>query len=712
MAVSLLLVLAAPMVYLPEESSTGSRGKDASACCTTFPTIMISEFYPCALNDDEYFVLSNPSDHPVLLGGWQLTDEEGSVSFLEQAHIGPGSCLSVSFNASSYSTAYGSRPTVGLDEGSTNVLCESLGSFRMGDDGDALILLDGGGGVVDSVPYGGYTDYVPAWLGRPVPSPRAGEVMKRVSIDGRLVDSGTSNDWMPFREYRYGYTSVAPFSTEVTPGNLTAFVSPDCSLDVICSMIGSASRTIRLCTYEFSSSSACSALLGALSRGVEVRLLVDGSPSGGIDDKAIVALSALAREGACVHVVAGNLDDGVVRHMSALHSKYMVIDSETIVVTSENFVPSGLPVDRVFGNRGWGIAATDGLLATHLSSVFDDDSRADRLDIRDWRDDGRYDPLSEPGEIEASEHPDGILPPLVTTTPVSVSLAFSPDASLNRPFLADVMASERSLLAEQFQADLMWTTRWSEHDIVNPLVAEAIDGARSGVSSRILLDSSWFNLERNEEVVEAVLAVSSAEALACQARLMNPSGPVTVLHNKGLVVDGRLSVVSSNNWVYASFARNRELAATIDSEEVARYFTSAFDVDWFPDVVSPVIQVPTEVSVPSGSWVNLSSECCTDDRMLAGVRWDVDADGSVDSRSYCLSVLMPVPGDFVIALTVTDSWGNEATERIVIHVTGEGYSSAEAQPAPHPLASVTAGAILAGLMVSRLLHRRASRRGR
>jgi cardiolipin synthase len=676
------------------------------------PGVLISEFYPCAANDDEYFVLFNRDEAPVELGGWQLTDGEGVVHFLERTRIPALSSFSVSFNGSSYLAAYGSPADIAVDRDAFGVLCGLAGSFRLGNDGDSLVLLDGRGLEVDAVKYGECAEAPVTWIGWPVPSPRTGEVIRRITYAGVPQDTNTAVDWTPFREHRYGYTSWGCPTSDVAPGGLTAFVSPDCIADVLLEVLDHAHRDIRLCTYELSSRLVCRAILRAIDRGVDVRILVDGGPVGGIDDGAVAALSVLTASGAQVRVLAGSMDEGIVRHVYALHSKYMVVDSGRVVVMSENAVPSGVPVDRVFGNRGWGVAIESDELGDFMARVFDDDSRWDRPDVLDWRSDPRYDPFAEPPDYEVSRHPTGMIPPYVTSAQARVTLALSPDASIVEPFMLGLLASNSDIIVEQFQTDLMWRTRWSELEVLNPLIQGVIESTRENASARVLLDSSWFNIERNGEVVDALSLVSHAESLGCSARLLDARSPVTVLHNKGMIADGQRSVVSSNNWVYASFARNRELGAVVESEEVAGYFTKAFDADWYPDVVDPTVDVSKEVSVPVGSWVNLSAEGCSDDRMVADISWDVGSDGTVDSRDDVMPILVAFPGETVVLLTVTDAWGNHATQTITITATGDGYDTVDDDD--HVLGRYVSGATVVVVSVFTLLLtlRRRGARGR
>lgn len=608
--------------------------------------------------DDEYVTICSQGDEDIDLAGWSLTDGEGSLVFREGAVIGGGCQVCISFNSSSYSSAYGQPPDYSVDyfDGVASVQID--GTFRLADDGDSIALIDSDGAEVDFVLFGDAEPTSDAWIGPALPAPRKGEVIRRIPS---LADTDTAADWQHFREFRYGYTEHRPLRLLVEPGNLTAFVSPDCSLDTVLDMISSARESIRLCAYELDSSNVFEALIAALDRGVGVRTLIEGSPVGGMSQGGIAALSRLADAGAEVTVLSGNLRNGVVKHVSAMHSKYIVVDCDGLVVLSENFVDDGLPVDKVFGNRGWGIAVRNQGLAQYMSAVFDEDVRPGRPDVVDWRTDERFDDDIAVGDIADSPHTEGILLPFISTSPAEVELCLSPDCSITAPFLCDVIAASHDICIEQFQTDLLWATRWSDSESLSPLLAKVVEMLRAGGSCRMLLDSTWFNLDRNGEVADALTAVASVESTDGAFEMMHESSPITVAHNKGMLADGEVAVVSSNNWVYASFAKNRELAAIVHSAEVTDYLLRAFKLDWYPDVMAPVIEASAEVVVSCGDWVTLSTACCSDDRLVVDYSWDIGCDGTVDGDGRELRFLVTTPGVTEVLLTVADGWGNEAT---------------------------------------------------
>jgi len=397
-------------------------------------------------------------------------------------------------------------------------------------------------------------------------------------------------------------------------------------------------------------------------------LLVDGAPVGDITENEIASLSVLRRAGAQVLTVNGNLSNKAVQHIGALHAKYIVIDSAVSIVMSENLVEDGLPQDRVFGNRGWGVMVNEVGLAGYLTELFESDSRRNRPDVIDWLSDPRFNESATLPMTSESEHDQMLVAPFVTSERALVTVVTSPDGSVSHPYLLRYMNAVKSLVAEMFQADLYWKSRWTGEDYLNPLVESLLDSAARGVDEKILLDSSWFNIEGNEPVIDHLRDSSSANLSGCY-RLIDERSPVTLLHNKGVIVDGTVSAITSNNWVYASFARNRELALIVESQEIASHFEKCFDYDWIPDASPPVCNAGNDLRLQLGRDAVLDASASNDDRLIADYSWDFDADGVVDSRDVEALFESDVPGEHLIVLEVTDAWGNSATDEIRVIVS-------------------------------------------
>jgi len=635
-------------------------------------SILISEFYPCGLLDDEYVKLRSATQIPVDLRNWSLTDGEGVLRFCQDQWLQPSASLIISMNSSSYFSAYGVYPDISTTDPRTQRNISLNGSWRLSDAGDSLALLDSRGTVVDFVVYGNCSDTSPCWNGPPISALRKGEVGKRIATGIYCQDTNSRMDWQPFREYRYGYTEFEPLETTVAPGALTSFVSPDCSLEVVTETLGSARSSIRLCAYELDSVAVCTSLLQAAARGVSVQVLLDGAPAGGISEREKTCASVLAAGGVHLDMLNGNLGLKIVQHIGPLHAKYAVVDTRTSIVLSENFVESGLPVDKLCGNRGWGVRIEDSNVARYLAALFDSDSRTSRSDVLEWKTDARFDAHAVLPASPQVNHTRGILDPFRSTCESRIKLVPSPDGSLIAPFAGSMLSSASSIKTEQFQVDLLWDTRWDESPCPSPLL-EALEVAMSrGASVEMLLDSTWFNLEMNSDVVAHMASNVLNGSWAGEFKLSDSSGPVTVLHNKGAVVDGGRVLISSNNWGYSSFARNRELAAILESNELAAYFSKAFVFDWTPDDTAPNADAGEDQTVDLGEQVRLDGGGSSDDRVVAHWAWDIDEDGETECTTEQTLFFATKPGRIEISLTVEDAWGNRGYDTISIEIRPDG----------------------------------------
>lgn len=653
----------------PHPISHGAASIESSTGDIAGP-LLISEFYPCAASKDEYLVIANTLADSVGLRGWSLEDGEGILRFVVEVIIDSRSTLSLSFNGSSYLSAYGKYPDVVLGGSGNAGTVESTGSFRLADDGDAMVLRAPTGYVSDFVCYGQSPGLDGSWLGDPIPAPKKGEVVKRLRTAGTYADTDSKSDWIAFREYRYGYTELGEVKFQIPSGSLTAYTSPDCAMDVILEMIEIAQTSILACSYELSSPEICRALARAVGRGVDVHILVDGAPSGGMASEQVTCLSFLASCGARVSIVKGDLERGIVGHVGPMHAKYIVTDSSRTLIQSENLVATGVPSDRIFGNRGWGILAVDDSMARYVKRIFDSDTIVTRPDVSDWRSDPRFDAYAVVPQSKASDHPTGMMVPLVTTEPSEITLHPSPDSSVLSPFLLGMVESARTIWAEQFQLDLYWDDRSTGVDEVNPLVTALVTAMEAGATARLLCDSTWFNLERNSAVVEYLGRVAAERGLSGEFKLIDGDCPVTVLHNKAVLMDGERTVISSNNWVWSSFARNRELAATVRSREIAAYFAESYTADWWPDRTPPIADAGLDVRAASGGEIVLSGNASRDDRIIASCSWDLYADGSIDGRGESIAFNITNPGTYKMRLIVEDSWGNKDTDDVLVTVVG------------------------------------------
>ena len=73
-------------------------------------------------------------------------------------------------------------------------------------------------------------------------------------------------------------------------------------------------------------------------------------------------------------------------------------------------------------------------------------------------------------------------------------------------------------------------------------------------------------------------------------------------HTKGMIVDGRWLMLGSQNWSKPGVTLNRDASLIFDDEELAGYFTEAFEIDWArSNPIKPKRYVKAEVVALAGA---------------------------------------------------------------------------------------------------------------
>ncbi|MEM4780353.1 MAG: phospholipase D-like domain-containing protein [Halalkalicoccus sp.] len=385
---------------------------------------------------------------------------------------------------------------------------------------------------------------------------QSGETI-RLYNDGRLVSSTSyerapqGERWLADRgEWRpRGATSFE--ARDLPAERVTAFSLPD-SPEIPIEVLDGANERLYLGGYSLESEPAVEELLAAHERGVEVRVLVDGTPVGGQSEAEADALDRLADAGIEVRVF-----DGPTTRYRFHHPKYAVADERALVMT-ENWKPAGTGGQS---SRGWGLVVESRPVADELAAVFEADAG--------WEDTADWDRSLAGTLVEADpadgEFPSGFAP---TTADVeSVRVVTAPDNAEDET-VALLRSAEESILIKQATI---------AHD--HAFLREAIAAAERGVEVRILLDASWYVADENEAVVRYLDDQAESGGLPIEARLIDPDG-FEKLHAKGVIVDDRRTMVGSINWNDNSVKNNREVALVVESEPIAAHFDRVFEADW------------------------------------------------------------------------------------------------------------------------------------
>jgi len=509
-------------------------------CVVPGGAVQIVEFCPDPFlydDEDEYLVLAGSGS----LDGITVSDERGGFRFPPGTIL--DGTLTVARNALAFEKSHGSLPDFEWMDHSRavpNVISGDI--LRMTNTRDNLKVYEGGR-LVQEVSW-------PANV-----KPREGQVHYLVDgvWDPRVLMLGQSR------------LQTATFR-DVT---VTTFVSPDCSYEVFTSAVDRDQKELLVNVYEFTSTDLSTALVSAKKRGVDVAVLVEGGPVGGISPEEKTVIRVMNESGIPVRQMAAPPGGHVPYRYD--HAKYFVVDRSAVLLTSENFKYSGFPPPGSTGNRGWGVYMESTGVADYFAKVYQTDISGYAVTPVTGIS-GKSEAI--PGVSYTQEFPPARFEGAVVTPVIS------PDTSDQITRL--INSAQSGIEIEQAYITNESATAW------NPFLAAAINASRRGVPVRVLLDSYWYNVEDtkdNDEMAALINDVARTEHLPLEARCadLTASG-FEKIHNKGVIVDNRLVLVSSINWNSNSPNFNREAGVIIEHPGVAGYFNAVFEDDWAPAV--------------------------------------------------------------------------------------------------------------------------------
>ncbi|MGQ4832904.1 MAG: phospholipase D-like domain-containing protein [Candidatus Asgardarchaeia archaeon] len=343
-------------------------------------------------------------------------------------------------------------------------------------------------------------------------------------------------------------------SSVVFKGNMKiiTFTSPDSSYNVLINLIEHAQNEINIEIYSIYNPYLLKALNDAEARGVDVTVLTEKYHASPFEnDHNIWAAWNLTQAGADVYWTNDT-------EFAYTHAKMAIIDSSITVIMSGNWVKTGVPIHPSYGNREWGVVIYSTDVASYFNNIFLDDlaiatpySSSDGTgdDVTAYIRHGKY---PHPFSNKTFEGTFEVYPVL------------SPDNS--EDMIKQLIASANVSLDI---AQLYIYKDWSS--TLSPFVEEIVNAAQRGVQVRIILNNGS---SANEDLINYLESYDNiAIALSNETYF-------ETYHVKGVIVDGKLVLVSSINWSKNSVRNNREAGVIIKSEEVSTYFKSIFDWDW------------------------------------------------------------------------------------------------------------------------------------
>ncbi|GAB3801898.1 hypothetical protein GCM10028798_18300 [Humibacter antri] len=371
---------------------------------------------------------------------------------------------------------------------------------------------------------------------------------------------------------------LAPVSGEI---ELELSASPDSGWPVLSAFLAGTQNTLTVGLYDFTSAHVL-ARFETAATGKRVVFVLDHPPrnptADQTDDQTVADLKkslgaffeqAWALERADPHASAWIFP-------SAYHIKVAVRDSSTVWLSSGNWNDSNQPdIDPVHDpadaaqartrDRDWHVVIHDAGLARTFEAYLKHDYA---VAVQ------HQEPTATAAEPALIAQPLAETPPFehftaaeTITDQVTITPVLTPDPGVYADAVRALIESASTSLHLQFQY-IEAPSRPSDASApFSALIEAVIARQNAGVDVRIIM-SEYETAGYLEQLQQLGLDVVS------NVKLQNN------VHNKGIVVDGSRTLVSSQNWSTAGTLENRDAGVIIDSARVASYYDGIFAHDW------------------------------------------------------------------------------------------------------------------------------------
>jgi cardiolipin synthase A/B len=361
-----------------------------------------------------------------------------------------------------------------------------------------------------------------------------------------------------------------------------------------------------------------------------------------IDDLELYFANKLSKAGAKVLYLKSDSGRREDRRYRYLHAKYAIVDS-TVFFSSENFATSGFSPNGTQGNRGWVIAIKNEHLAKNYIRIFELDSSPLKGfdDLRAFGESEDYQ-VRNPKFVPTPEERKGTYYPRkdsIEKAVVGLERAISPDDNTDpsRSILSAIESASETINIQSLSFAPHWGSNTDTPETNPSLYAEAVlEAARRGVKVRVMLNPQFaffkpkepspdqkdpsdsgektellanlvssleefqlFQLPNflqlsdspekqkprdtkdNGSLIKYFREVAKKENLDIQAHyfFLNEDS-IKLLHNKGMVVDDKVALISSMNWTENSIKNNREVGILVENPKIAQHYSQLFETDW------------------------------------------------------------------------------------------------------------------------------------
>ncbi|MFX1482642.1 MAG: phosphatidylserine/phosphatidylglycerophosphate/cardiolipin synthase family protein [Promethearchaeota archaeon] len=375
------------------------------------------------------------------------------------------------------------------------------------------------------------------------------------------VSAGISIE--PTKQYEPAQFTLQTFNRNM---NVTTFVGPDYSNETITRFLRSATESIYVEMYQFTSPGFLQLIHEIYNDNpsLDIRIMIAVNSLGGFQDENTYTMWNLTQLGIPVRWTSNTF--------TFSHQKFVIIDNDTTIVQAGNWARPSFPLNEwefapyggftlknYEGNREFNIAMTDEVVTQYYRDVFDYDWSIG-TDYNQGTD-GTGTPLTW-GSLNKVYYPRVFNYSTEFSGQMNVTPVVSPDTSLEA--MLWVVNSAKATL------DIEIPYASNSSTVVDELLDAIVAAKNRGVTVRIIVEGNRLD---NEEVALA-FAKENIPVIWMDTRFFS------LIHNKAFIVDGRLILISSINWSEESISKNREAGVVIEHEGIAQWYQSVFNYDW------------------------------------------------------------------------------------------------------------------------------------
>lgn len=563
---------------------------------------------------DEAVRLRNVSGTNVDISNWQLYDGSSKAVIPDGTTLVAGQTIWLTKDSFFFTRQFGFVPDFEVVDSSSAVPNLSGTWPGFANSGDEVILLNAAEDVVDALVYEGGDTSQPGWSGTAVYHyndnnslfGEEGQILyrKRDQTSGQPVpDTDTAADWaqemgdpVNGRKIMYpGWDLDTFFHTAQVTGTavLTIAIAPDNAYQTIINEINHATTSLDVESHTFENLALKDAFVQAANRGVAINILLEGGPPGGVSDQEKYVCHELEAAGAHCWFMISNDSKYINDRYKYIHAKFILIDGQKVIISSENLSPNSLPYDDksdgTWGRRGVVLITDAPGVVSHVRQIFSLDfeltHHVDITDTTSFQPPVGFIPNPENGGVTYTvRYPH----PVSFSGELTFELVQSPENSLRDQDgllgLINRAGDGDTILVQQQYEQAYWGVNSNAVNDPNLRLEAYINAARRGATVRLLLDE-FFDDSRdgnsNAATCQYVKNIARGEGLDMDCALGNPAG--LGIHNKMVLVEvnGRGAIhVGSINGSETSHKANRELALQVQSDAAYAYLADLFNRDW------------------------------------------------------------------------------------------------------------------------------------